>query len=283
MVSHTCVKEASTTGVAETSSHSVGPDGRTCVFLDYDSAFATKRALLNLCGVNEAVFALLSSLLPLARERSANLTLENKLLIFLMKMKRGISFRVLGVQFGMHETTASRIFHAVLGILSHATLSWIHKPSLETICATSPPCFREHYPDCTMIVDCTEVKTEAPPEIRQKHNLFSSYKNGYTLKFLVAIAPNGMVIFKSAAFGGQCTDTDITVRSGFMTLVSAGDIILADKGFPGIRASVTETNATLLMPPFSCGNIPFTPEEIDDVYHISNVRVHVERAIQRLK
>lgn len=211
------------------------------------------------------------------------MTLENKLLPFLMKLKHGISFRVLGVLFGLHETTVSRIFHAVLGTLSYATRHWIYKPSLDAIRATAPPCFRLHYPNCTMIVDCTEVKTEAPPEVRQKHVCFSSYKNGYTLKFLLAIAPNGMIVFRSAAFGGRYTDTDITVLSGFLDLISTDDVILADKGFPGIRASVTQKDAVLVMPPFSSGNIPFTLEEIDDSYHISNVRVHVERAIQRVK
>ncbi|XP_064475727.1 uncharacterized protein LOC135389622 [Ornithodoros turicata] len=283
MVSHAALQDSSHLTKPSTSSHSVGPDARDCVFLGCDSAFATKRAIPDLCGVSDKVFALLLSLIPRVAERSDFVTAENKLLLFLVKMKHGVPFRMLGVLFGLHETTASRIFHAILGTLCRATRSWVYKPPLDVIKATSPACFRAHYPDCTMIVDCTEVKTEVPPEIRQTHNLYSTYKSGYTLKFLVAIAPNGMTIFKSEAFGGHSSDADISIRSGFLNLVGPGDVILADKGFPGIRASVTDKDAVLVMPPFSCGGIPFTPEEVDDTYHIWNVRVHVERAIQRLK
>lgn len=46
--------------------------------------------------------------------------------------------------------------------------------------------------------------------------------------------------------GAGCRIHTITADSGFLDIVEAGDKILADKGFPGIRTVLGERNA---MPP----------------------------------
>lgn len=46
---------------------------------------------------------------------------EGRLLLFLMKMKLGISFCALGCIFGIHSTTVSRIFFKVLQTLATFT------------------------------------------------------------------------------------------------------------------------------------------------------------------
>lgn len=266
-----------------TRNQAVGPSHRTCFFGGYDSLNGSPQALFDIAGVSEHVFALLLSLFPAVRDRGSDVTIENKLLLFLVKLKLAISFSSLGALFRVYERTASRIFHSILGTLATATENWVFKPPSTDIELELPPCFRVNYPDCRLIVDCTEVRTEIPSEVRQRHNLYSQYKGGYTLKFLVAIAPNGMVVFRSKQFGGRFSDTDITLKSGFLDLVEPGDVVLADKGFPGIKAGLAEKDAVLVMPPFSCGNVPFTKDEIDTTYNIASVRIHVERAIQRIK
>lgn len=53
------------------------------------------------------------------------------------------------------------------------------------------------------------------------------------MKFLVGVTPGAMICFHSDEYGGRVSDTHITVDSGFLDVVEAGDKILADKGFPG--------------------------------------------------
>ncbi|XP_070390976.1 uncharacterized protein [Dermacentor albipictus] len=265
------------------SHRAAGPDSRVCFFGGFDTVSLTPGAVRDLCGVSDNVFSLLLSLLPHTRDKGTDVSLPNKLLIFLFKMKHGVPFSAIAVIFGIHKTTAARTFHAVLGTLAGATRKWIYKPHMQVIRDTRPECFKVNYPDCTLIVDCTEVRTETPSEVRQQHVLYSTYKSGFTLKFLVAIAPSGLIVFKSKSYGGRCSDTQIVLESGFLEIIGQHDVILADKGFPGILAGVAGKSAVLIMPPFSTGNQPFSPAELQETYNVAQVRVHVERVIQRIK
>lgn len=177
---------------------------------------------------------------------------------------------------------ASRHFRAVLTTLTDATAKWIFRPPSSIIPATLPECLKAHYLECKMIIDCTEVRTEEPSSVGQERVLYSSYKSGYTLKFLVAVTPNGAICFRSKAYGGRCSDIHVTEDSGFLNIVQPGDVILADKGFPGIRAGLADTDAVLVMPPFLSGNGQFSEQEVRDTYDIAQVRIHVERMIQRM-
>lgn len=266
--------------VASSTSTAAGPEERSCVFLGYDSLCERADAFRELCGVSANVFALLLSLLAPIRTRRTDVPMSQKLVIFLMKLKLGISFASLAVLLGLHRTTVSRIFFIILSNLVTAMQQWIPESSLHVVQATMPDCFKRHYPRCRFIIDCTEIRTEEPPNVEQKRALFSRYKGCYTLKFLVAILPNGTVTFVSDAYGGRTSDTHITIESGFLNKVEPGDVVLADKGFPGIR---TSSKGIVILPPFSKGNEQFTYDELQEGYHVAQVRVHVERVIQRIK
>jgi len=88
-------------------------------------------------------------------------------------------------------------------------------------------------------------------------------------------------------YGGNVSDKYITEHSGFLDLIEPGDDIMADRGFT-IRALLTLHRATLNMPPFTqkCtwgkGRC-LTQKQIQETREIAKVRIHVERAIQRIK
>ncbi|KAH9378551.1 hypothetical protein HPB48_009851 [Haemaphysalis longicornis] len=84
------------------------------------------------------------------------------------------------------------------------------------------------------------------------------------------------------AYGGRATDAFITVDSGLLSLLDPGDVVLADKGFPGVRVDAAEADGILVVPPFASGG-NFTAEEMAETYNIASVRIHVERMIQRVK
>lgn len=237
----------------------------------------------DLCGVTLEVFALLLSLLPSVADRSCDVSLPDRLLMFLLKLKLGISYSALSVLFCVSRRTVSRHFNSVLHTISIATQKWIFCPPRHVIKSLMPDSFKLHYPNCTIIIDCTEVRTEQPSTVQQQRVLYSHYKGGYTLKFLVGITPCGAVCFHSKAYGGRCSDAFITVDSGFLELVQPGDLIMADKGFPGINTRLEQAQAVLVMPPFLQGQDQFTADEVQETYNIAQVRIHVERMIQRIK
>ncbi|KAM7288271.1 uncharacterized protein ISCGN_028524 [Ixodes scapularis] len=256
---------------------------RQCGFLGFESLKSSEHALQDLCGVTMTVFSLLLSLTPATRYRKSDISAEDKLTLFLMKLKLGISFTALAALFSVHKTTASRTFKALLDILSVRLERWVFVPARDIIKESLPPAFKTHYPGCTFIIDCTEIRTETPSDPEQQHYMYSSYKSGYTIKLLIGIIPNGMISFVSKIYGGRHSDSHITVNSGFLSLVQPGDVVLSDKGFPSIRTTMAEKGAVLVMPPFSVGGQQLSQEDMDNTFHIAQVRIHVERVIQRLK
>jgi len=105
-------------------------------FHGYES-INSELSLKDLTGTSYAVFNMLVNMLP---DTSGNSTLNNynKLLLFLMKIKLGVSFSAIGVMFKIHRTTVSRIFFYILYILSKKTKQFIFWPSKDTISATLP-------------------------------------------------------------------------------------------------------------------------------------------------
>lgn len=238
--------------------------------------------LLDLAGVNFNTFRLLLKIVGDFKE--TKLTKENRLLVFLLKMKLGITFSAIGVLFGIHRTSVSRIFYATLGLLSQACKNFIHWPSKETILATMPPVFEEMYPDCRVIIDCTEFPVEQPPEIDQRCFFYSHYKKRFTVKILVGCTPNGLISFVSQCFGGRTTDAQITIKSGLLNLLEKGDIILADKGFPEIKTTLDEkgNGVVIVMPPFLLDG-KFSAQQVEETEKVASVRIHIERIMQRIK
>ena len=61
-------------------------------------------------------------------------------------------------------------------------------------------------------------------------NFATSFKySRFTHKFLVGCAPSGEITFISQSYGGRTTDSELTVKSGFINLVEPGDLVMADK------------------------------------------------------
>ena len=61
-----------------------------------------------------------------------------------------------------------------------------------------------------------------------------------------------------------------------------GDSVMVDKGFE-IQHLLSGLGVRLNIPPFRQGQRQFTPDELTKTKKIAAVRIHVERAIQRLK
>lgn len=146
-----------------------------------------------MCGVTLDRFAILLYMLPAPADLTCDIILYNRLLIFLMKLKSGISYSALAVLFSISRSTVTRHFKSVLSTLCCATKKWIYRPSTYVIRPTMPDCFKVHYPNCAMIIDCTEVMTEQPYRVQQQRALYSNYKDNYTVKFLVGKTPSGFI------------------------------------------------------------------------------------------
>lgn len=108
---------------------------------------------------------------------------EDRILLFMMKIKLGLTYSALSILFKIHRTTAQRIFVDILIIIYEKTKNIIFWLSKEVVSSTLPECFKINYPICRCIIDYTEIRVE------QRVYLYSNYKGCYTniniLKYII--------------------------------------------------------------------------------------------------
>lgn len=259
----------------------------TCTtgFHGYSSVKDAADEVRDLCGVSLETFKLfLTILLRQKFDNRQKVSMKDRLCIFLMKMRTGLTFTALGALFRLHRTTVSTIFTDTLVYLVGACKNFVSWPTKETIRAMMPDVFKDSYKNCRVIIDCTEFHVEQPSKIKHRVQFYSRYKKGFRLKVLVGCTPSGHISFVSRCYGGKSTDAQITSTCGFLDLLEPGDLVLADKGFPQIKTLLDENGKGILMvmPPFLY-NKTFTAEQVEETYQVASVRIHIERVMQRIR
>uniref|UniRef100_A0A672PN14 THAP-type domain-containing protein n=1 Tax=Sinocyclocheilus grahami TaxID=75366 RepID=A0A672PN14_SINGR len=207
--------------------------------------------------------------------------IEQQILLTLMKLKLNLLIEDLAIRFHISVSKVSRIISFwidTMTVVFKGLIPWLPK---ETIKATTPEAYKQHYPNVTCILDCSESEVRIPGNLDSRSESYSHYYTCNTIKYLVAIAPCGLVMFISAVYGGRCSDKFITCDSGILEYLHPGDEVMVDRGFL-IRDLLFERQVNVIIPHFA-NKMQLTEEKVTCSCRIANVRIHVERAIRRLK
>lgn len=160
------------------------------------------------------------------------------------------------------------------------TIVW---PERENLWKTMPSSFLDTFgKKVSVIIDCFELKTEKPSNLKSSAQLWSHYKHHHTTKFLIGICPQGSISFISAGHAGKSSDKEITIKSGILNKLLPGDLVLADRGFL-ITDEVKLQCAEVKMPCFTRGKNQLEPWNVEENRKISHLRIHVERVIGSLR
>ena len=208
----------------------------------------------------------------------------NQLLLTLMKLKLNLRNLDLASRFGISESLVSRyVITWVCFLYQHLKeINWM--PTAEQVAATLPHAFREKYQTTFAIIDGSEIFIETPSDLFMQSSTWSSYKHHNTFKFLIACTPNGAICFVSPLFVGSISDVELTRISGFIQQLEGrnGISIMADRGFT-VKDQLAKIGVDLNIPPFLEGRRQLPADEVKDGRKIASLRVHVERAIGRIK
>jgi len=215
-------------------------------------------------------------------KKTAKLSPGDQLLMVLMKLRLALTNTDLAYRFNVCPTQVSKIFNYNLPIINKRLSFLISWPSKGAIIHRMPNSFKQCYRKCRVIIDCSEVFIQRPANLSARAQTWSNYKHHNTLKFLVGITPYGKISFLSKTYGGRVSDKEITIKSGFYDKLEYGDLVLADRGFL-IAEDLAVHGASLAIPPFSKGKKQFTSKEVETARQLSRSRIHVERAIERIK
>ena len=154
----------------------------------------------------------------MTRPSAHKLSVEDEFLMFLMKLRMGLSTIDLAERFCVSESTVNNVnltwvnfVYIVIGSLK----IWSHR---DIIIKLSPEEFIQNYPNNIVIVDATELKIQVPSSLQKHSESYSTYKSHTTFKSLIGVDPNGGIMFVSQLFEGSISDQQIVQRSGFWKL-----------------------------------------------------------------
>jgi len=210
------------------------------------------------------------------------LSCQDEFTLTLMKLRLGLTNDFLANIWNISAATCSSILNTWIKFLAKQLKCLVFWPSKEQIQMYMPQAVRCKYPNLRCMLDCSETFIDRPRDLKLQSATWSDYKHHNTLKYLVAITPDGLISFISQAWGGRATDRYITQQSGILDLIEPFDLVLADRGFT-IREDLLFRNADLHIPPPSSGLQQMSKANVLKTKKIANTRIHVERAINRIK
>ncbi|XP_067663524.1 uncharacterized protein [Haliotis asinina] len=215
-----------------------------------------------------------------SRGPSRLLSLYEEFIITLMRLRRANDVEQLSDLFGVSNSHISRIFNTWINLMCKELCFLIKWPPTRQVKHNLPKCFK-YFPNTKAVIDCTEFLLQKPSIPSSQRVTLSFYKHRNTLKCLVTCSPKGSFTFVSKLWSGSISDRKIVQQSGFLDLLSEHDDIMADRGFL-IRDLLAFKKATLNIPPFSHGR-QLSSVAVIKTRRIASARIHVERAIGRLK
>lgn len=217
--------------------------------------------------------------------------LRHQLLLVLMKLRQNFDLKDLAFRFQIPERSVGTLFNSwidyMFGVLGELP-AWPHR---NTIISQMPDKYRNNFPTTLAILDCTEIKIQKPSSLVLQSQSFSNYKSTNTLKSLIACDPRGAILFTSTLFTGALSDKDIFQKSNFLQLMKSliehnylnkGDGVMVDKGFL-IENDLDEIGLRVNIPPFAQSNKQMSATDVTKTKKIAAHRVHVERAIGKVK
>ncbi|XP_013399039.1 uncharacterized protein LOC106165380 [Lingula anatina] len=207
------------------------------------------------------------------------LSKENQFMLCMIKLRLNYCFQDIAYQLNVSLSTVQKCFHSVLDLLYIRLSFFVKWPERESLRISMQMSFRKEFgTKVAVILDCFELKIEKPSAPLSKVYTYSNYKHYHSVKYLIGIAPQGVITFISEGWGGRTSDKHITEESGILENLLPGDIVMVDRGFT-IEESVNFYQAELAIPAFTKGKSQLHPMDVEGTRKIANVRIHVERVI----
>ena len=206
------------------------------------------------------------------------LSVENQLLLTLIKLRLHTPNQELAFWFSVSEYTVGNIFVTWINFMFCSWKELNIWPSKELVDVHMPSDFKRLYASTQVIVDGVEVPIKKPGKPTAQQVTYSTYKNRNTLKALVGITPGGLTSYITPAYGGSASDRILVERGDLPQKCDPGDSIMSDKGF-NVQDIFAPFNIQVNIPTFLSKKNQLSTKAIINDRKIACKRVHVERVI----
>lgn len=158
------------------------------------------------------------------------LSVRDRVILTMVKIKQNMAFRAIGVLFGINRQTCSNYFNNMCPMLSRVLKVVIPWPDTEMIRSNLPKSFQK-YKNTRIILDCAETVIEKCKCLKCRILTYSQYKKNNTAKFNIGITPSGLITEISVSYGGRASDKHIVNESGILNKCEFNDGVMVDKGY----------------------------------------------------
>lgn len=203
-------------------------------------------------------------------KHESGLTLFQQFMLALIKLRMNLSFDFLAYYFGVDLNTVLKLFkHCISVMYCRLVPSLVIWPDRESLRESLPHVFRNSTFEKTVcIIDCFEIFIEKPSNL-------STLESHHTMKYLIAICPQGSICFISNGWGGRTSNKFITEQSHFLPNLLTEDLVLADRGF-SIKDSVQSNQAELQISAFTRGKTQLHRVKLENTSCLESLRIHIE-------
>ena len=132
-------------------------------------------------GLNLEAFNTLVENLTKEYVNSSQLSPRDQLLMNLMKLRLNLLQGDLAERFGTSQSIESKVTSCWLVFMEENMRCYVPWLPRETIQATMPQCFQEHYPKVTCIIDCSETPFQKPHNLDSRGESKSHYYSQNTI------------------------------------------------------------------------------------------------------
>ncbi|XP_054646922.1 uncharacterized protein si:dkey-56d12.4 isoform X1 [Dunckerocampus dactyliophorus] len=226
-------------------------------------------------GISVENFHILVATLQPYNDGTFTMSVQAQVLMTLMKLKSNRPLGELSAFFKTSESMASQVIlfwidH--LEVVLRPAVPWLPKKAIQ---ATMPAEFKKNFPNTTCFLGYRESVLHKP------RNLGSQARSPNTVKYLLAVAPCGLITFISTAYAERCDEKDMTANSGILDLLMPGDEVMTHGGLR-IKDLLFKRRVNLVMSSLSNDSRQPAEENAPSSEQIAHVVMHVEEAIRYL-
>lgn len=241
--------------------------------------------LTTFTGINFELLDRLTELVKLDESNSIQkscLPAKERIVMCLCKLRLNLSFGSLAMLFSTDEQFCINNFFSLIKHLSKLMEKTICWPKTEELIRNLPECFQS-FKQTRVILNCCEVLIEKQMCPNCQDELVLEKKQESSIKFVLGIAPSGLIIFKSEPHEGHESNNSIFTNSKILeNLDSTKEAIMTDDTL-NIQASCAENNITLIKPSKLGNKKCFSRNDVELIKNIAAARIHVDRTLQRFQ
>lgn len=152
--------------------------------------------------------------------------------------------------------------------------------------------FKKKYPNVIGSMNATEFFIQTPSSLVKQSQTYSQYNRHNTIKGLIIVDGNGVIIFTSPLFTGSISSKKLVQDCGLLKIMESkinkgylneGDTFLADEGFTVQDLLNNNNNINVNIPVFQITGGQFSADDVNHIRMIVTEAIHVEKAFSRIK